>query len=273
LSTSRRTVEHSTLQWENLHSMSQPPSDPPRAGTTPWHIVVPVKRADLGKSRLAQSLGRAAGSAEREALSRALASDTVRAARLAVGPEQVWVVTSDERFGAECLRQGVRVVQDTGRGLNAAISEGLAAAGRPSVGALLGDLPALTAADLASALMAAAALPQAFVPDAAGTGTVLRTAMSPSSGPPRAHASETPGGPLALPFVPRFGPDSAARHEADGATRLDLPLPRLRTDVDDLESLGRAAELGLGPATREAVESIEAIGLLGWAHAGDGPRV
>ena len=46
------------------------------------------------------------------------------------------------------------------------------------------------------------------------------------------------------------GPTAPSRHEADGAVRLELPLPRLRTDVDDARSLSRARRLGLGPATR-----------------------
>jgi 2-phospho-L-lactate guanylyltransferase len=252
LSTPRRTVERIRRQWKNLHSMSQPPSDRPHAETTAWHLVLPVKRAALGKSRLAESLDRTGRPAGCEALSRALASDTVRAARLTVGADRVLVVTSDEVFAAACGRQGVRVIEDPGLGLNAAVAAGLAAAhGDGSAAALLADLPALTSAELAEALAAAAVHEQAFVPDAQNTGTVLRTALDPH-------------------FIPRFGPASAARHEADGAARLELSLPRLRTDVDDLESLGRAAELGLGPAT---LEVLGALDLLGWAHAGDGPRV
>ncbi len=235
--------------------MSQPPSDPPSGGTTAWRLVVPVKRAALGKSRLAQSLGqslgRVAGVRDREALSRALATDTVRAARLTVGASRVLVVTSDEVFAAACERLGVHAIEDPGHGLNAAVAAGLAAlTGDGYTAALLADLPSLTPAELSEGLASAGAHDQAFVPDTQGTGTVLRTAL---------HA-----------FIPRFGPASAARHAADGAVRLDLPLPRLRTDVDDVESLARAAELGLGPSTLEVLESLD---LLGWAHAGDGPRI
>ena len=71
-------------------------------------------------------------------------------------------------------------------------------------------------------------------------------------------------------FAPRFGPDSASRHAADGAVRLELDLPRLRTDVDDLQSLVRVLELGAGPSTTAALGGLD---LLGWAHAGHGPRL
>jgi 2-phospho-L-lactate guanylyltransferase len=80
-------------------------------------------------------------------------------------------------------------------------------------------------------LGAAAAYPLAVVPDAAGTGTVLLTALA-------GHLLE-----------PAFGAGSAARHGEAGPHRLDLDLPRLRTDVDDDRDLAAALELGVGPAT------------------------
>ena len=86
--------------------------------------------------------------------------------------------------------------------------------------ALLGDLPALDGESLRAALEAAGRRAESFVPDADGTGTVLRCGRG---------------------FTPRFGADSASRHEADGAVRLELPLPRLRTDVDDARSLAAGA--------------------------------
>jgi 2-phospho-L-lactate guanylyltransferase len=75
------------------------------------------------------------------------------------------------------------------------------------------------------------------VPDADGTGTVLLSALD----------SEH--------LVPAFGEGSAARHARLGHTLLELPLPGLRTDVDDLASLTAAAQLGLGPHTRAALAS------------------
>ncbi|HEX2704227.1 MAG TPA: hypothetical protein VHM65_00575, partial [Candidatus Lustribacter sp.] len=128
---------------------------------------------------------------------------------------------------------GVTAVPDPAAGLNAAVTAGLdsAAARWPEAAraVLLADVPALRPGDLASALGAAAAYPRSFVPDHTGTGTVLLTA----------RAGE--------PLVPHFGADSARRHTAAGAVRLDLDLPGLRTDVDDAASLALVLALGAGP--------------------------
>ena len=243
--------------------MSEPGSDTPTTGLPEWHLVIPVKDAAVGKSRLARELAgvefgagvESAHGADRETIGRALARDTLQAACLTVGPARVVLVTADEVIAAEFRDHGVTTIRDAGVGLNAAVTLGLARTPPGgSVAVLLGDLPALTPADLGPALEAARAHGQSFVPDADGSGTVLRA----SSGGPVGH------------FTPRFGPGSAARHAADGAARLELDLPRLRTDVDDLRSLVRVLELGAGPSTTAALGSLD---LLGWAHAGNGPRL
>jgi 2-phospho-L-lactate guanylyltransferase len=170
---------------------------------------------------------------------------------------QVFVVAGDERVAEWAAELGAVVVADPGGGLNAAVGAGITRAvssgaeepgsGDPSSGdpssealsradavpvaVLLGDVPALRPADLAAGLGAAAAYDLAFVPDTEGTGTVLLTALDAGA------------------LRPQFGEGSARRHEEAGHARLDLPLPRLRTDVDDASSLARAAALGLGPRT------------------------
>jgi 2-phospho-L-lactate guanylyltransferase len=156
------------------------------------------------------------------------------------------VVTSDPTVRTLADGLGARVVGDPGQGLDAAVragrdavragadlaegqSEGTAVA--PSIAVLLGDLPALRPGDLRAALGAAAAYPLAVVPDAAGTGTVLLTALA------------------GRQLEPAFGAGSAARHVEAGHQRLDLDLPRLRTDVDDDRDLAAVLALGVGPAT------------------------
>ncbi|HET7399235.1 MAG TPA: 2-phospho-L-lactate guanylyltransferase [Intrasporangium sp.] len=197
----------------------------------PWWVVVPVKDARVGKSRLAAAAG-----PDRERLTRAIADDTVRAAASVVGAQRLVLVTADRPLATSWAAAGAIVVDDPGRGLNEAISAALGSLALPGpYAALLGDLPALRPADLAAALVAAEQHEQSFVPDADGTGTVLRCGRS---------------------FVPRFGVGSAAAHAADGAARLDLDLPRLRTDVDDEQSLAAAVRLGLGPATRSALDAV-----------------
>lgn len=218
--------------------------------TLPWRVIVPVKDARIGKSRLAATVPGAG-----EQLRRAIAEDTVAAVVEAVGPEATVVVTSDPVLGPRWSGQGVTVCPDPAGGLNAAIALGLRVAAEgapegaaeraivaretpgaaPRLAALLGDLPALRPTDLLEALAEASTHSQCFVPDQQETGTVLRC------------------GPA---FTPRFGPGSASAHEADGAVRLSLDLPRLRTDVDDRESLLRAEGLGVGPHTQSALHRL-----------------
>ena len=123
---------------------------------------------------------------------------------------------------------------DSSAGLNLALSVGASyATGRwagRGLAALTADLPALAADELGAALAAASPLRQAFVPDAAGSGTTLY-AVAPG---------ET--------FRPRFGPRSREQHRNAGAVELDLPgIPGLRQDVDTLADLRSAARIGLGP--------------------------
>lgn len=201
--------------------------------TTPldWHVVVPVKGGAGAKSRLHPPPGVA-----REELALALATDCLTAVCSGMPPGRVLVVTSDERVRTVARGLGTVVVADPGAGLDGAVLAGRdhALAGSPDapVAVLLGDLPALDVGDLVTALGAAAAYPMAVVPDASGTGTVLLTARR------------------GRDLVPAFGAGSAARHEAAGHHRLELDLPRLRTDVDDDRALRAALALGVGPATR-----------------------
>ncbi|TPG16363.1 2-phospho-L-lactate guanylyltransferase [Pedococcus bigeumensis] len=203
--------------------------------TPDWHLVVPVKGGASAKSRLHPPTG-----VGREALALALATDCLTACCAGMPPARVLVVTSDERVAQMARGLDARVVADPGAGLNAAVRAGrdAALADGPSlpVAALLGDLPALRAEDLTAALGAAAAYPLAVVPDAAGEGTVLLTALTGAE------------------LVPSFGAGSAARHEAAGHQRLELELPRLRTDVDDDADLQDVLALGVGAATRRALE-------------------
>jgi 2-phospho-L-lactate/phosphoenolpyruvate guanylyltransferase len=194
-----------------------------------WVVIVPVKRADAGKSRLAAGDGR-------PALARAIALDTIAAAAACAEVAEVIVVTDDEPVARDlaALPRVRRVPEGDAGGLNAAIATGAAAApaGAPHA-ALLGDLPALRPAELAVALRAAAGAPRAVVADAEGTGSTLVTASA------------------GLALETAFGPDSLARHVALGATALPLPdAPSVHRDVDTPAQLAAAASLGLGPRTR-----------------------
>lgn len=195
-------------------------------------LVVPVKPLSRAKSRLSGPAG-----PHRERLALAVAIDTVSAALRCARVRGAVVVTDDPVAAPELAALGAHVVPDEpDGGLNPALVHGAARAAllapEDAVGALSADLPALRPAELDRALAAAAAAPNAFVPDAAGLGTTLYTAR-PGAG-----------------FTPAFGAGSRERHRERGALELALDdTPGLRRDVDTIEDLRAALGLGVGPRT------------------------
>jgi 2-phospho-L-lactate guanylyltransferase len=236
-----------------------------------WTVLLPVKVLARAKSRLAILAGDRRGD-----LALALASDTVTAVLACPEVARVVVVTSDPVAGPLLAALGAIVVADEpadladSRGtrgtldgadvvpaasdsgvqdlLNAALRHGAAVAARrwPGTGlaALTADLPAVSPAELATALRAAGTAGTApgraaFVPDAAGVGTTLYAVP--------------PGGE----FRPLFGGASRARHAAAGATELGLAgLTGLRRDVDTPDDLREALSLGVGPFTRAVAADL-----------------
>lgn len=197
-----------------------------------WTVLVPVKALPGAKSRLAEFSADADAHAR---LVRAIRDDTLRAARNASGVARVVRVGDSPDVEHDLLQHR--------RGLNAALAEGARLARHrwptDGIAALVGDLPALTPAELASTLAVATEHPTGFVPDAAGTGTTLLTAR-PTAG-----------------FDPRFGPGSAARH---GAYATALPAgPGLRRDVDTADDLRAAVLLGVGAHTVAALATAVRI--------------
>ncbi|MEZ0578805.1 2-phospho-L-lactate guanylyltransferase [Nocardioides sp. MH1] len=210
------------------------------AAGTEHVVVIPVKPPGVGKTRLV-----GVPPEQRTALATAFAVDTVTACLATPGVARVLVTTDDAEFARALQALGAEACPDGSTGLNPALVQATAEAGRrwPALRpvALCADLPALRADDLAAAL-ASAGGPPAYVADADGTGTTLYTA---------AHDE----------FDPRFGVDSAAAHAASGARPILGPLPGLRHDVDDLESLRAAVRLGVGGATGAAVAVLDIPGL------------
>lgn len=204
---------------------------------TAWTVVVPVKRRQDAKSRLAAS-GDGAGelASAREGLAVAFALDTLAAVRAASSVARLVLVTSEPRVG-DAVREhhDVTVLPDPGGGLNAALRAGVRVSGSPAA-ILLGDLPALRPTELDAALAAARDVRLGVVTDADGTGTTLLTSLD------------------ARGLEPRFGPGSAAAHRAAGHVVLDDAAgPGLRRDVDRPADLGIASALGLGARTRDVV--------------------
>jgi 2-phospho-L-lactate/phosphoenolpyruvate guanylyltransferase len=201
-----------------------------------WSVVVPAKRLAAAKTRLTPLTSALVGdpAAGHQELVLALLADTVAAARAAPAVDLVLVVTDDPRAAAVVRALGARTVGDEpDSGLNAALAHGARQARAVTAGpvaALSSDLPALRPAELTAALLAAAALPRAFVADAAGTGTTLLA---------------VPDGEL----DPRFGPGSAEAHAAAGAVPLDGNWPGLRQDVDTPADLRAACRIGVGVRT------------------------
>jgi 2-phospho-L-lactate guanylyltransferase len=204
-----------------------------------WSIVIPVKRPEVAKTRLAEAVGEL-----RPALARAFAADTVAAALTSPAVELVVAVTDDAPFAAEARQLGAVVIADApDAGLNAALRHGAeqARARRPdlAIAALSADLPALRPDELATALMAAEQHAVSFVGDLAGLGTTLYATL--------------PG----VPFAPRFGGRSRAAHRAAGAVELMLDgIPSLRRDVDTEVDLWDALRLGVGPRTKAVAAEI-----------------
>lgn len=212
-----------------------------------WAVVVPVKDARHGKTRLSTLLS----AGHRAELVRAMAMDTVNAALACDRVARVLVVTADPSVASEVsLLERATVVAEpshVGRrsGLDAAVLAGAAAArseGTVPVAALLGDVPALQPADLAAALTAADHLERGLVTDAPGTGTTLLTV-----GP---HAE----------LDPRFGTGSAAAHRRVGHVPLDVPAgSTLRRDVDVPADLRAATLLPLGPRTAALIDGLPGL--------------
>jgi 2-phospho-L-lactate guanylyltransferase len=204
-----------------------------------WSVVVPAKRLVVAKTRLTAVTDELpTGHGE---LVLALLGDTVAAALQSPAVRRVLVVTDEPQAAALVTALGAETVGDEpDSGLNAALAHGDEQArrqGSDPVAALSSDLPALRPAELTAALAAAAALPRAFVADAAGTGTTLLAVRD---------------GALA----PRFGAGSAAAHTAGGAVPLDGDWPGLRQDVDTPGDLQAARLLGVGPRTTGFLEAI-----------------
>lgn len=223
-----------------------------------WTLVVPVKGTSGSKSRLGAS----------HELAMAIALDTVE---IALQIAHVVVVTAPSASAA-FHSLGATVVADPGGGLTAAIQAGLSslncdaiggesrsaqgsfrvgAAGASlspqatgeaivgSVGVLLGDLPALTAVELRSALTMAQSLPLAFVPDHEMQGTTLVTATA------LAHANSAGSAEFAAVPGPAFGANSRQAHLDLGYVELAIPSSwGLRRDVDTPKQLASLTHLG-----------------------------
>jgi 2-phospho-L-lactate guanylyltransferase len=169
-----------------------------------WRVLVPIKHAASAKTRLRAATREQARHAE---LVRAIQLDTLDAVLalrthpllgglfVVSGPVPGHLSEHAPGAPAVALPAEIEILPDAGGGLNPALAAAAAELARrfPADGvvAMVGDLPALRAADLLAALQQAPAAGRSFVRDLDGSGTTLLAAG------PRCELS------------PLFGPDSA----------------------------------------------------------------
>ncbi len=190
--------------------------------------VVPVKDLERAKRRLAGALGPAA----RRGLSLAMLADVLDALDATAGLDGAAVVSRDADVTELARRRGLRVIPETGAGLNAAVAQAanvLSAEGCARLLVMPADLPLAGPEEIAQIL---AALPGApgltLVPDRHGVGTNALACAPPDA------------------VAPSFGAGSFARH-LEAARNAGIPatvlrLPGLGLDIDTPEDLRALTE-------------------------------
>ncbi|WP_072687719.1 2-phospho-L-lactate guanylyltransferase [Rhodococcus marinonascens] len=217
------------------------------------HILVAVKELHAAKTRLSGVFD----AADRSDLVLSMLRDTLAVVRNVDTVVGVTVVTPDLAVARLARSVGADVYADPARefvgrrpevteaeeSLNTALSAAAEYVRRAERGvdvvALQADLPSLRGVEFDEALAAARSGGRSVVIDHHGTGTAALFSCDP-----------------AIPLDPRFGPGSARRHLESGARPLDGHWPGLRTDVDTADDLDAARSLGVGPATRAALEAL-----------------
>lgn len=203
--------------------------------------IVPVKRFDVAKRRLATGIG----GELLPAVVAAMLGDVLEAIAAARMVERTLVVTGEPAAVAIATDAGAEVLDDPAdEGHSEAALIGITAAissGATCVVLLPGDCPLLDARELDRLLTGIPSDYVAIVPDRHGTGTNALVLSPPDA------------------IRPAFGPGSCERHVA-AAKAKQLPysveeVPTLAVDLDtpaDLIALTRELEGGRGSALRTA---------------------
>jgi len=206
-------------------------------------VLIPVKAFRVAKGRLAGALS----PSERVELARSMAGAVVAAG----SPRPVHIVCDDEEVADWADSVGATVIWKPGRGLNAAVSEGVAelgAAGFHRVIVAHADLPHAIGFDAVTDILTPSR--ETLIADPRDDAALDAPSHSPGAAHnavvlvPDRHDDGT--NVISLPtgtgFRFEYGPGSCARHRAE-AQRLELPVivvrdARLGWDVDrpaDLE--------------------------------------
>jgi len=204
--------------------------------------LVPVKDFARAKKRLRARFDDRAV----ERILRALVADVLGALAEAKRIERTFVLSDDDAVAAAARAGGASVcLRVPDPGLNAAIDQAAAersAEGFEAVLVALGDLPLLTGSEVDSLIDAGASSPVVIAPaDDGGTALLLRRP------------------PLVIPA--RFGPESAAAHEAAarerGLTPFFWSLPDdARVDLDTPEDAARLARSDRACRTRDVLREL-----------------
>ncbi len=224
----------------------------------PW-AVVPLRGLDSAKTRLSGELD----PAQRRELVVAMAERTLAATRDSRRLAGTVLVTADPAAARLAEGLGARTVVQRVAGLNAALSEGRAAAGAAGATAILVlpiDLASVSASAIDALVDAAAQAPVerpvvVLVPDRHGRGTNALLVA--------------PAGAI----DPAFGPDSRAAHREAaaraGATLIELGGP-LTVDVDTADDLLAARRYGpRGDGAREGRLEVVALSGISEIRTGD----
>jgi len=201
--------------------------------------ILPVKRFELAKSRLAAALPPPA----RLALAEAMVADVLDALLAAPFLDGVVVITNEQSVARAAEAAGATVLPDPGEsGQSAAALIGIEHARAQGVGRVLlvpGDCPALDGDTLRALLEPVGEAPGVtIVADRHGSGTNALVLTPPDA------------------IEPGFGPGSFERHRqralAVGAAWRVAQLPALALDADTPEDLERLREALAGGGTRTA---------------------
>jgi 2-phospho-L-lactate/phosphoenolpyruvate guanylyltransferase len=211
--------------------------------------ILPIKRFDAAKQRLADVLG----TGSRQSLAQAMYRDVLGSLRRVEAIDAILVITADPMAEVTARSHRIKVLRDGQRGQSAATGTGLryaAANGFDRALLVPGDVPLLDPVEVNAWLRENDADPVdlALVPDHHREGT-------------NALLIEPPG-----TFSPSFGERSLQRHldlaRAAGLTYRVDPVESLLRDVDtpeDLAELWTALDgrRGLAPLTRGALRQLD----------------
>ncbi len=201
--------------------------------------MIPVKGAPAAKSRLAPAVPDDA----RAVLARAFALDTIAAALGAASVARVIVVGDDPSLAGAAEFVPEPTARAPSAGCCPPIRHGIA------------QRPAPTGR--ARSRCCSATCPPCAPRSSTRRSRRPRGIRSPSCATPTAPAPRSRPRSPGVPFEPRFGPESAARHAAAGFAELAASdLPGLTRDVDTVDGLETVLHHGVGDHTAEAVARL-----------------